>query len=37
MMDVAEMKNYVYDGKPFQERQIGTGELARAQKASCFK
>ena len=25
------------DGKPFQERQMGTGELARAPKASCFK
>ncbi len=25
------------DGKPFQERQMGTGELARVSKASCFK
>ena len=25
------------DGKPFQDRQMGTGELARAPKASCFK
>ena len=37
MMDAAEMKNYVYGGKPFQERQMGTGELARAPKASCLK
>ena len=25
------------DGNPFQSRQMGTGELARAPKASCFK
>ena len=25
------------DGNPFQRRQMGTGELARAPKASCFK
>ena len=25
------------DGNPFQGRQMGTGELARAPKASCFK
>jgi len=25
------------DGKPFQDRQMGSGELARAPKASCFK
>ena len=37
MMDAAELKNHVYDGKPFKERQMGTGELARAPKASCFK
>ena len=24
------------DGNPFQSRQTGTGELARAPKASCF-
>ena len=25
------------DGNPFQGRRMGTGELARASKASCFK
>ena len=25
------------DGKPFLNRQMGAGELARAHKASCFK
>ena len=25
------------DGNPCQNRQMGTGELARASKASCFK
>ncbi|MBR4654291.1 MAG: hypothetical protein IKO72_13105, partial [Kiritimatiellae bacterium] len=25
------------DGNPLQSRQTGTGELARAPKASCFK
>jgi hypothetical protein len=25
------------DGNPFQSRQMGTGELARAPKASCFR
>ena len=25
------------DWNPFQSRQMGTGELARAPKASCFK
>ncbi len=25
------------DGNPFPSRQMGTGELARAPKASCFK
>ena len=24
------------DGKPFVDRQMGAGELARAQKKSCF-
>ena len=35
---IATMKEILTsDGKPFQERQIGTGELARASKVSCFK
>ena len=25
------------DGKPFKDRQMGAGELARAHKVSCFK
>ena len=41
MKDTAELKNHVYDiesdGNPFQDRPMGTGELARAPKASCFR
>ena len=45
MKDAAELKSHVYDivgalhsvHDPFQSRQMGTGELARAPKASCFK
>ena len=35
--DTDNRESTTSDGKSFQERQMGTGELARASKVSCFK
>ena len=35
--DTDNLEILTSDGNPFQSRQMGTGEFARAPKESCFK